>query len=253
LSDIQLMLDWTSINFESTYGPWIKTSKADQSCRKLADVHYSRITVGAKQFTRPGENLVFRTADGSAFWVTWRSKYKRKDSYGYAIECTHFHRTAACEHLSSDLIKWALYGTIQEWGELPTDGMITYVDSSKVQSKNAGYCFERAGFKRLKKRSSKGLLCYKIDQSTLELVLEEMKLIKAWEEHYLYLLNLTLNSGEFMESEIIVEEAQQDLLKLKIEYREKMKQIGINAWSEVEEPITLEELHLPLQTHTKIG
>lgn len=53
------------------YGPWIVTTKNDADCLKLSDRHYSRVTVGAAQFTRPGRNFCLRTQLGDAVWVSW--------------------------------------------------------------------------------------------------------------------------------------------------------------------------------------
>ncbi|MFP7442507.1 hypothetical protein SFC50_02270 [Bacillus infantis] len=152
------------LNLET--GLWQTTKKTDAACVALADRHYSRLTVGASQFTRPGENLVFRTADGTALWVTWRSRFERKDGYGRAWECTIFRNESGLT--SSLLIKEAIHKTIELWGPLPSDGMITYVSPTKVKSENPGYSFQRAGFKRLSRRSTKGLFVYRITQERFE-------------------------------------------------------------------------------------
>lgn len=142
----QLMLDM------SQYGPWIITHKGDQTCRALADRHYTRQTVGHRQFCRPGHNLVLRTAQGDALWVVWSGL--RDDSLD-AYEVTIYRNES--NHLSSDLIKWGLYATYQEWGNPPKDGIITYVNETKVSSIHGGYCFLKGGFKKIG-RSKRGLL-----------------------------------------------------------------------------------------------
>lgn len=238
----QLMLDWSEVHEEKTYGPWIVTHKGDSSCRFLADRHYSRQSVGAKMFTRPGDNIVLRLAEGNAFWVSWRSKYKRKDGYGYAWECTHFRNEAQDQHLSSDLIKYAMYGTTQIWGEIPSDGFITYVDSSKVNSSHEGYCYQRAGFIKQKCKSSKGLTCYKTDQELLNLVLKEMSVVR-YLEFCQEQMNKAILYGEFMEAEDFQENAQEQLEFLH-NLKSEMKRAGLKAWSEYEEPFTSEELSI---------
>jgi hypothetical protein len=160
---VQLMLELEN-------GHWQRTKKSDTTCVALADRHYSRVTIGAKQFTRPGENIVFRTADGSALWVSWRSQFNRKDGFGKAWECQIFRNES--DITSSLLIKEAIEKTIEIWGPLPSDGMITYVSPTKVKSQNPGYSFLRAGFQRLKHRSSRGLLTYRITQDRFEGALE---------------------------------------------------------------------------------
>lgn len=101
----QIMLDLPQ------YGPWLVVPKGDDSCRRLADRHYSRQTVGAPQFTRPGHNLVLRTALGDAVWVTWSGV---RDDGLRAWECTIFRNESA--RLSSDMIRAAVAATQAEWG-----------------------------------------------------------------------------------------------------------------------------------------
>jgi hypothetical protein len=120
---------------------WEITHKGDQECRKLADRHYSRQTIGAKLFTRPGKNLVLRTKDADAVWVTWQGI---RDDGINAWECTIFRNES--RYLSSDLIREAVEITLREWGSPPKDGLITYVDQSKIRSVNPGFCFLKAGW-----------------------------------------------------------------------------------------------------------
>lgn len=134
------------------YGPWIVTHKGDQACRLLADRHYSRQNVGAPMFTRPGRNLVLRTAAGDAVWVTWSGI---RDDGLQAWECTIFRNES--KNLSSDMIRAAIAATIYEWGQPPPDGIITYVDQSKVRSPNPGFCFLSAGFRRIGRSKRRGL------------------------------------------------------------------------------------------------
>lgn len=120
---------------------WIVTNKGDQVCRQLADRHYTRQKIGSPQFCRPGKNLVLRTEDGDAVWVTWSGI---RDDGVDAWECTLFRNES--ELLSSDLIREAVEKTIELWGEPPKDGIITYVDQAKVRSVNPGFCYLAAGW-----------------------------------------------------------------------------------------------------------
>ncbi|RXZ84444.1 hypothetical protein EBB07_00005 [Paenibacillaceae bacterium] len=144
------------------YGPWMVTHKGDQSCRLLADRHYSRQTIGSPQFTRPGRNLVLRTAWGDAVWVSWDGI---RDDGLRAWECTIFRNES--RHLSSDMIHAAVNATIDRWGTLPSDGMITYVAADKVRSVNPGCCFKAAGWETIGRSKVKGLLLlqYKEDEA----------------------------------------------------------------------------------------
>lgn len=149
----QLMLD---IAGEGRH--WIPVRKNDNSCRSLADRHYSRQHPGSPQFCRPGHNLVLRTAIGDAVWVTWRGI--RDDGFD-AWECTIFRNES--RYRSSDLIKEAVQISIELWGQPPKDGIITTVDANKVKSTNPGCCFKMAGFKRIgeTKWNKKIILQYK--------------------------------------------------------------------------------------------
>lgn len=142
------------------YGPWMLTHKGDRSCRLLADRHYSRQHVGHPMFTRPGRNLVLRTADGMATWVTWSGI---RDDGMEAFECTIFRNES--EILSSDLIKDAVAATRAEWGTFPKDGLITYVAANKIRSVNPGYCFKQAGWKVIGKSKVKGLILLQLKVS----------------------------------------------------------------------------------------
>lgn len=102
------------------YGPWLVTHKCDRSFRLLADRHYSRQRVGVPMFKRPGRNLVLRTADGDAVWVTWSCI---RDDGLQAWECTIFRNES--KNPSSDMIRVAVAATIAEWGQPPPDGIIT--------------------------------------------------------------------------------------------------------------------------------
>lgn len=138
---------------------WTVTHKGDADCRTLADRHYSRQTVGAPMFTRPGYNMVLRCKGpcGLATWVWFRPKWEsgikgtmRKDGL-YAIECTLFRNESGI--LSSDLIREAC-AILPEWNRLTVpwpDGAITGINTkatAKRRSKNAqpGKCYLEAGW-----------------------------------------------------------------------------------------------------------
>jgi hypothetical protein len=135
------------------YEQWMTTHKGDISCRKLADRHYSRQTIGDPQFCRPGRNLVLRTAAGDAVWVTWHGI---RDDGLQAWECTIFRNESSYQ--SSDMISDAIEATIALWGNPPNDGIITYVAADKVKSSNPGYCFKKAGFKHIGESKKRHLL-----------------------------------------------------------------------------------------------
>lgn len=175
------------------YGPWIVTDKGDQTVRSLMDEHYSRQSVGAKQFCRPGNNLVLRTADGTAAWISWRGY--RSDGIEDAWECTAYRNTSGM--VSSDMIHWAVYATICEWGNVfPASGMITYVDGKKVSSEVPGYCFIRAGFKKKGVSKHRKLLLFHLPITKNYLAKRAVETINMCQKH----LQLALDSGEFYEA-----------------------------------------------------
>ncbi|MFD1736090.1 hypothetical protein ACFSCX_05880 [Bacillus salitolerans] len=243
---IQPMLDLAEVQTDRTYGSWIVSYKGDQDCRKLADRHYNRIkygTVGSPHWTRPGDNLILRNADCTAVWVSWRSKYKRKDSYGYAWENVIFRNEST--QLSSELIKMAMFATVKEFGELPHDGFITYIDSEEVgttHNHNPGYCYLKSGFVKQPKKSSKGLICYKTDQAALDLVLKEMGVV-YYLEYCKHMIVVALRDGDFMEAEWFQEEAENQL-EILADLREEMKNKNLKAWSSFSNPCTKLDLHM---------
>ncbi|MCM3444008.1 MULTISPECIES: hypothetical protein [Metabacillus] len=141
-----------------------------------------------------------------------------------------------------------MYATTQEWGEF-YDGFLTYVDPKSVQSKNAGYCFEKAGFRRQKKRSTRGYIPYLKDQESLNLVLEEMGAVRFLECCHEQII-LALHSGEHMEAYELQEMAREQLSFLD-SLKERMKRQGLKAWSQYELPLTAEDLDL--LTDTDLG
>lgn len=150
----QLMLDIPQ------YGPWIVTHKGDISGRLLADRHYSRQTIGHPMYTRPGRNLVLRTADGMAVWVSWKGI---RDDGLDAWECTIFRNETNI--LSSLMINAAVRATIAEWGDMPPDGFITYVAADKIRSVNPGFCFKKAGFVQIGRSKKRGLILLQLPKS----------------------------------------------------------------------------------------
>jgi len=145
------------MRFWRTY--WLITDKGDPDARRLVDgegfngiPHYSRQSPGARLFTRNGQNLVFMTTDRRAVWVTFRptpGKATRPDKLD-CWECAMFRNESAFGRLvlSSELIREAVELSCAIWGPFPRDGFITYVRPDRVKSRNPGYCYLMAGWKR---------------------------------------------------------------------------------------------------------
>jgi hypothetical protein len=128
---------------------WCLTNRADLVAASIADRHYTRQSVGARQFVPPGRCVVLLTADASALWVSsWpKSEYVRH-AWAGAWMCSLFRNESPGRYLSSDLISQAVAATRAVWGKLPPQqGFVTFVDASQVRTKrDPGRCFLRAGW-----------------------------------------------------------------------------------------------------------
>lgn len=133
---------------------WRRTDKADPRCRRLADRHYSRQTVGAALFTRPGYNLVLFYGDGrgGAVFCWWRPIFSLEVGRGdglLAVECTIFRNESAA--LSSELVTEAV-AALQVWERWDSAyRVITSVNPEATKHRRSkhsepGRCFRAAGF-----------------------------------------------------------------------------------------------------------
>lgn len=123
---------------------WWVTKDGDLDCLELYSRHYSRYQYADGRqpvlFVGPGDKLVLRTERGDACFV-WRKFVD--DSGQQGVNCAIFRNES--QYLSSSLIRQADAIADAVW----TDSRhYTYVNSEKVKSRNAGYCFIRAGWKR---------------------------------------------------------------------------------------------------------
>lgn len=132
----------------------IKTTHFDPEMAALADRHYSRRTIGARQFLYSGRKLVLRNAEGTVLfgWV-WPDETMRMDNQkGY--NCAIFRNESS--RRGSDIILEAEEWATKWWGP---NRFYTYVDGTKVKTEIAGYCFRRAKWKHVGESKS-GLLLF---------------------------------------------------------------------------------------------
>lgn len=126
----------------------VRTTHFDPEMAALADRHYSRRTVGARQFCYSGRKLVLRDTRGDVLfvWMFPDPAYRMDGQTGY--NCAIFRNESA--RLSSEIIIEAERMAFSKWGPAR---LYTYVDPSKVRSSNPGCCFKAAGwhFDRLSK------------------------------------------------------------------------------------------------------
>lgn len=121
------------------------TTPADCEMAALADRHYSRRKVGARQFLVSGRKIVIRNTEGTLLfgWV-WNYEHLRWDRQnGY--NCAIFRNESA--RRSSDVIQECERIAFEKWGK---NRMFTYVDPKQIQSPNPGYCFKVAGWQFVK-------------------------------------------------------------------------------------------------------
>jgi hypothetical protein len=125
---------------------WRLSWRADPVARAIADRHYNRQAVGAAQFVPPGRCLVL-LSDSPALWVTsWPLAEYVQHRWPGAWVCSCFRNEGG--ELSSSLVREAVAVTRWRWPDVPTLGMVTFVDPARVRRKrDPGRCFRRAGFR----------------------------------------------------------------------------------------------------------
>jgi hypothetical protein len=123
---------------------WWLTKDGDVSCLALYERHYScyRYRDGRRrsQFVGPGESIVLRTDAADALFV-WRRFID--DSGQEGVNCAVFRNESA--YLSSELIRQADAIADHVW---PGSRHYTYVSPKDIRSRNPGFCFIAAGWRR---------------------------------------------------------------------------------------------------------
>lgn len=135
---------------------WQLTNRADPRAALIADRHYSRGTVGARQFTPPGRVCVLITPDYDALWATsWPyPQYVHRD-WQEAWICCLFRNEAPDRYVSSALIAQAVAVTRWRWPEIPPLGMITLIDTTRVRPIKRrgvpvwGWTYRQVGFQEV--------------------------------------------------------------------------------------------------------
>lgn len=132
-------------------GYWLSVKDGDPRAFDLYQRHYSYRSYADGRWHHgyrnrclimgPGEKLVLLGADERALFG-WR-RY-RDANQGYCVSCTVFRNES--NHRSSDLIREAAALAWERW---PGERLVTYVDPRKVRSINPGYCFLKAGWRKI--------------------------------------------------------------------------------------------------------
>jgi hypothetical protein len=129
----------------------IETHGYDDEMRQLADRHYSRRTVGARQFLYAGRRLVLRDAAGDVLFVWMYPDHRLRADGQLGYHCAIFRNESS--RLASEIILEAEHRAFDRWGP---NRLYTYVAPRKIRSANPGYCFKRAGWHYVRD-SKKGL------------------------------------------------------------------------------------------------
>jgi hypothetical protein len=140
---------------------WLSVRDGDLRALPLYLRHYSARKARGPQpsgfvygnharFVGNGETMVLLTLDCRAVFA-WRVQRHRLDDE-HGVECSVFRNEGPVR--SSELIGEACTLAWQRW---PDERLFTFIDSQAIRSTNPGYCFLQAGFRRLKRRTQRGL------------------------------------------------------------------------------------------------
>lgn len=131
---------------------WQLSWRADPRANRLAKKHYTCQSLDSDQFVPPGRCLVLRTPEADALWVTsWPMAEYVKHAWAGAWVCSLFRNETNGRHLSSDMIREAVAITRWKWPDIPSLGMVTFVDAGKTRRKrDPGRCYVKAGWTRLR-------------------------------------------------------------------------------------------------------
>ena len=140
--------------------PWRLSDRFDPAALPLADRHYNRQKIGSPQFVPPGRCLVLLAADRTAVWATsWPYAQYVQHAWPGAWICSIFRNEGP--RLSSEMILHAVAHTRAWQPDAPVLGMVTFVNARKVRSANPGYCYLKAGFRKVG-RTKGGLLAFQM-------------------------------------------------------------------------------------------
>lgn len=152
------------------------SNRADPRARVIADRHYNRQKVGAKQFFPPGCCLVLLTEAADALWITsWPFGQYVQHAWPGAWICTCFRNEGPS--LSSELIKEAVAATRAFYGAAPKQGFVTFVDAQKTRPKrDPGRCYRKAGWSKVGETQA-GLVVLQLHPKDMPMALGALPMI----------------------------------------------------------------------------
>ena len=140
---------------------WRLGHRASKEALPLADRHYNRQKPGSPQFVPPGRCVVLMAGDPVAalFVMSWPFAEYTRHAWAGAWVNSLFRNEGA--GLSSELILEAIAADRWVWGDPPPEGIITFVDASKVRRKrDPGRCYKKAGFSIVGTTKTNNLLAF---------------------------------------------------------------------------------------------
>jgi hypothetical protein len=111
---------------------WKRGNRSDPEALQLADRHYNRQKVGSVQFVPPGRCLVLKT-DGAVWVTSWPFPEYVRHAWPGAFINSLFRKE--CDGMASEFIRAACAATRAEWPELPSFGMVTFIDPQHVHAR----------------------------------------------------------------------------------------------------------------------
>lgn len=128
----------------------VRTNHFDAEMSMLADRHYSRRTVGARQFLYSGRKLVLRDRDGLVLfaWLYPDPAMRIDGQTGY--NCAIFRNES--NRKASEIILEAEAAAFEKWGP---NRLYTYIDPAKTKTikrhgkRVIGWSYLKAGWKPL--------------------------------------------------------------------------------------------------------
>ena len=129
--------------FELDVAPhWLSVPCNDPRAADIYRRHYSyRKRAFKVQNVTAFDSLTLLTASCDALFV-WRKEIYRRDKQ-QGVNCAIFRNESP--FLASDLIREACDLAWLRW---PNERLFTFVDGRKITSRNPGYCYKKAGWKR---------------------------------------------------------------------------------------------------------
>lgn len=150
---------------------WQKSWKRDPRALKLADRHYNRTKPGSLGFGPPGRSITLCVEDQQEVTALWMTVFPRFST----VWINNLFRNEGI-HRSSKLIIEAIACSKYKWAdEVPSEGIITYVNPKMVRKKrDPGRCYKAAGFIEIGETGG-GLLIFQMKK-------EDMPEAQAWKQ-----------------------------------------------------------------------